>query len=451
MVERKWWKRLGYMAVSLIMAVSLCMPSAAWGKEAKKSGYDTEAPKALKVTIKNPSVTKPGFIQVVVEAKEEETGIIGIDVGVTSKKTNNSVLLYHGGLWTNGENQQDGEWMKSPRFSGKYTLNIPVSSKIPSGEYRISSVWIADQAGNMSQYYIDDSQGTTQYLVKTEDGNEKCYINNASNTINIKDEFDVDFQYFINNPNIVSKLKAMQTGKVAMINFSNSNYTAKKAFFDAIKGKDKTIVFSNDGIQWVFNGKNINKATKNINLKTKVKRESGREYGTSDNVVSLMFASNGTLPGRARVRLKTDYVLSSRLNLYYLDDGDLDLESSKAVGYADGSDTWSEIYLTHNSKFLLSKSKLISSPKKLKLKTLKRKKLKVSWAKIKGIKKYQIVYSTSKKFTKKTTKKVTVTGSSKTLKKLKAKKRYYVKVRAVKNSKTFGVYCKAKRSGKIRK
>lgn len=33
-----------------------------------------------------------------------------------------------------------------------------------------------------------------------------------------------------------------------MINFSNSSYTAKKAFFDAIKGKDKTIVFSNDGI-----------------------------------------------------------------------------------------------------------------------------------------------------------------------------------------------------------
>lgn len=40
----------------------------------------------------------------------------------------------------------------------------------------------------------------------------------------------------------------MQTGKVAMINFPNSSYTAKKAFFDAIKGKDKTIVFSNDGI-----------------------------------------------------------------------------------------------------------------------------------------------------------------------------------------------------------
>lgn len=318
---------------------------------------------------------------------------------------------------------------------------------MPSDQYRIDQIDIMDQAGNKRMYFwsYQDSENSISDVTS----NEVCRID--KNTINIKDEFDVDFQYFINNPNIPSKLKSMQTGKVAMINFSNTNYTAKKAFFDAIKGKDKTIVFSNDGIQWVFNGKNINKATKNINLKTKVKRESGRQYGTSDSVVSLMFASNGTLPGKARVRLKTDYVLSSRLNLYYLDDGALDLESSKAVGYADGSDTWSEIYLTHNSKFLLSKSKLINSPKKLKLKTLKRKKLKVSWAKIKGIKKYQLVYSTSKKFTKKTTKKVTVTGSSKTLKKLKAKKRYYVKVRAVKNSKTFGVYCKAKRSGKIKK
>jgi len=124
-------------------------------------------------------------------------------------------------------NNRQGEWSNSPKFSGKYTFNIPISSKAPSGAYEISGVRIADQAGDL---------------------NQKCVINNGNNRIDIKDEFDVDFQYFINNPNIVSKLKSMQIGKVAMINFPNSSYTAKKAFFDAIKGKDKTIVFSNDGI-----------------------------------------------------------------------------------------------------------------------------------------------------------------------------------------------------------
>ncbi|EDR97242.1 hypothetical protein [Anaerostipes caccae] len=97
-------------------------------------------------------------------------------------------------------NNRQGEWSNSPKFSGKYTFNIPISSKAPSGAYEISGVRIADQAGDL---------------------NQKCVINNGNNRIDIKD---------------------------AMINFSNSSYTAKKAFFDAIKGKDKTIVFSNDGI-----------------------------------------------------------------------------------------------------------------------------------------------------------------------------------------------------------
>lgn len=451
MVKKKRWKRLICLTISLIMVSALCTPPAVWGKEASKSGYDTTAPKVSKVTIKKSSVIKPGFVQVVVDAEENETGIIGIDVVVQSKNYSMNLLMGHYGLWTNSEGLWEGEWLNSPKFSGKYTFDIPVSSKVPSGGYEISGVRIADQGGNIREYYREPAIGGSEHLYQAGNINEKCAVNSGNNTINIRDEFDVDFQYTINNPNIVSKLKAMKTGKVAMINFTNSNCVAKKSFFDAIKGQNKTIVFSNDGIQWVFNGKNINKPTKNINLKTKVKRESGRQYGTSDSIVSLMFASNGTLPGKARVRLKTNYVLSSNLNLYYLDDGDLDLESSKAVGYADGDDKWSEIYLTHNSTFLLSKSKLINSPKKLKLKTLKKKKLKVSWAKIKGIKKYQVVYSTSKKFTKKTTRKITVTGTSKTLKKLKAKKRYYVKVRAVKNSKTFGIYCKPKKSAKIKK
>ena len=77
------------------------------------------------------------------------------------------------------------------------------------------------------------------------------------------------------------------------------------------------------------------------------------------------------------------------------------------------------------SSFKLPKSKI------KKIKSL-RKGLKVSFKKIEYVSGYQIQYSTSKKFTKKTTKKVTVKGtkkSSKTIKKLKAKKKYYVRIR----------------------
>ena len=75
--------------------------------------------------------------------------------------------------------------------------------------------------------------------------------------------------------------------------------------------------------------------------------------------------------------------------------------------------------------------------------TAKRKGLKIKWKKISGVSGYQICYSTSSKFNKKKTK--LTTGTSLTLKKLKAKKRYYVKIRAykVKNGKkVYGNYSK---------
>ncbi len=67
-----------------------------------------------------------------------------------------------------------------------------------------------------------------------------------------------------------------------------------------------------------------------------------------------------------------------------------------------------------------------------------RKQFKVKWKKVSGITGYQIQYSTSKKFTKKTTKTVKVKGAKKTsatVKKLKSKKKYYVRIRTYKGKK----------------
>ena len=89
-----------------------------------------------------------------------------------------------------------------------------------------------------------------------------------------------------------------------------------------------------------------------------------------------------------------------------------------------------------------------------KAKAKKGKKATVTWKKQSGVVGYQIVYSTSKKFTKKTTKRVTAKVNKKVLKKLKAGKRYYVKVRACtlvknpatgKNVRVYGKYSKVKK------
>lgn len=67
--------------------------------------------------------------------------------------------------------------------------------------------------------------------------------------------------------------------------------------------------------------------------------------------------------------------------------------------------------------------------------TPKTKALVVQWKKVKGANGYEVSYSTSKKFTKKTTKTKTIKNNKTlklTIKKLKAKKKYYVRVRAFK-------------------
>lgn len=81
-----------------------------------------------------------------------------------------------------------------------------------------------------------------------------------------------------------------------------------------------------------------------------------------------------------------------------------------------------------------SKSK---KPKKTSISKIKAQKkgFKVTWKKVSNAKGYQVKYSTSKKFTKKTSKTAMVkkaTTTSKTVKDLKKKKTYYVKVRSYK-------------------
>ena len=79
----------------------------------------------------------------------------------------------------------------------------------------------------------------------------------------------------------------------------------------------------------------------------------------------------------------------------------------------------------------------VTKPGKVKgltVKSKKKKQMTVKFSKISNVKGYQISYSTSKKF--KSAKTITVTSNSKTIKKLKSKKTYYVRVRAIRKDGT---------------
>lgn len=418
------------------------------------AAYDTTAPVVNSISF-NSTITKPGVLNVSFNAIEEETGIIGIDVYFYNKE-NSSQFIGHGGLWNyDSSGRYKGDWSSSPKFSGTYSVNVAIPSSARSGEWELRQIKIMDQAQNVLEYIYVEEIGWTKAGIIDKDGNwipVKISVNGSYNAgiLKIKDEFNVNFQTYITNPNITSKINSMPEGQACMINFDNSNHIAKKEWFDAIRGKNKTIVFSNDGIQWIINGRGINSSTKDIKLKVSVKKETGEDYGTTGKVLLLGFESNGTLPGPMKVRVKSNYVLGSNQNLYYYNNDNISLESNTALGYKDGDNIWSEMVVTHNSNYILSENKLINSPKNLKLKVLKGKKLQVKWKKVSGVKKYKVTYSTSKKFTKKTTKTITVKSNKATLKKLKKGKKYYVKVCAVKTSRIHGIYSTVKTSKKIK-
>lgn len=103
-----------------------------------------------------------------------------------------------------------------------------------------------------------------------------------------------------------------------------------------------------------------------------------------------------------------------------------------------------------NDNYLVAKKTVTINvkPETVKKVTVKagKKKATVKWGKVSKASGYQVVYSTSSKYTKSTTKTITVKSRNtvnKTITSLKAKKKYYVKVRAyqtVGNSKLYGNY-----------
>ena len=106
---------------------------------------------------------------------------------------------------------------------------------------------------------------------------------------------------------------------------------------------------------------------------------------------------------------------------------------TKIGNYAVGFMYYGEYVPTINYAVMGEKNSAASAyAKKYEIKFLTQDNLKVSWKRNTTVSGYQIQYSTSKKFTKKTTKSKTTKKTSYTVKNLKNKKTYYVRVRAYK-------------------
>ena len=146
-----------------------------------------------------------------------------------------------------------------------------------------------------------------------------------------------------------------------------ANKSVAKEIFDAIKGTDKTVTFTQNGIEWSFSGKDITNSTKTIDMTVNVaklvdtttdnKTEIQNNVKDKD-VVVISFASNGQLPGKAGVRVKLDAAWladknKNNINIYYFNKTTKAMETI-ASGLVVDAEGYVAFEITHNSDYVVS-------------------------------------------------------------------------------------------------
>lgn len=229
----------------------------------------------------------------------------------------------------------------------------------------------------------------------------------------------------ISDPDLITKLKNSTEGKTYVIN-TYASRKLKKELFSAIKDRNITLIFENtsadnynsSGIQWIINGKDINKEIKDIDITTQisnynekvvidennggwgfttgpgtleerntnildqlqkqsvlkyyydyvrkfdVKKDDLTEIFISEmkknESVKMTFQPNGQLPGKFKIRVKLDYAMrgyfaDKDLNAFYVNGDKYDLVGS---GIEKEDDESYAFDITHNSTYLLTPKNL---------------------------------------------------------------------------------------------
>ena len=313
-------------------------------------GVDYSYPKMKTFSLENDSVAKPGMVRVRVNAVD--------DVGIT----NIHVILERYNSEDDGRSfaiSDSRETGNVKEFDGY--IDVPISMQNIDGSYFISNISISDTSGNISSYWATEfSKDDKGWFYACNAGPDLSYYYvDTLPSVEVHEEFDIDFETSMTNTNLKSKLENMEEGKTARV-LINSSSIAKAEIFKAIQGEDKTVIFYFDNYQWVFNGKDITDP-KDVDLSIRFEQISGDVYGSVDPLMKIIFPDNGVLPGKANIRIKSDYTynqyrLTGSMYLYYQnDENTLYIENNGNPQYIlDDTNHWCYFDLTHNSSFVLS-------------------------------------------------------------------------------------------------
>lgn len=295
----------------------------------------------------NNTINKPGILKFKLDFKDLESGVSYIDVILVDKDSTDD-----NGVTANIVSSQIDDprqiLLKEPIKDGSVILDIPFDADHRTGEWYVQRITFSDKAGNINYVSSMYDEATIKF--------------------NVEDEFQYDLITALSNPNLNTQLSNTKAGDVANILIDSDGIFTKENW-EAIKGKDVTLVFYKDAYQWIVNGKDIKNETKDVDLDLTFKQVAGSEINSDVDAIGLTFEPNGELPAQSKIRFKSDYMYSylgkeENFHLYYVVDGNY-TENETVVDLSfDGSDEWCSFTIDHNSYFILS-------PKSIKTPTMK--------------------------------------------------------------------------------
>lgn len=330
------------------------IPNAGFEVIASAVGQDNASPEILDVRVLGDGiVNRPGVARVEIRFKDEGSG-------VTSVSASAAPGSFCDGM-TGSMAQANGsvEYESPVMGEGSVVVELPIDSKALLGEWKITSVYIRDAAGNdgyVNIYGHGDEEYYNYFQIQGEEVHAPRFT--------VEDEFDFAFEMALSNPRLQEAVEGIDEGYAARI-LIDGDGVLSEGVLAAIAGKDVTLVCYKDAYQWVINGNDIVNDPKDLDLDVDIIQEHGGRYGIDEDVVRLVFYPNGQLPGPIQLRFKSDYLytfagLEGSLHLYYLDNGEYVEEDGDIDLVFDGTDKWCYATFTHNSEFVVSPCELSS-------------------------------------------------------------------------------------------
>lgn len=362
---------------------------------------DNDAPKLDTISWVSKEVTLPGFVELNGKLKDGKD----VDKITYELKQGNETIMDSGDKKWN----EKGDFSTTMSFK-RYGSTEPISLK---------AFILKDRSENTTVYC--NAEDKDVYLNTYPDAEFEPLPNIGSVKMILLQEYDLIVS--AQNADYIDKIVALPEGSTVVVDTSQTT-KIKKGLFDAIKGRDITVIFedvgSDDynakGIQWVFNGKDITNPAKDIDVKTdlkvknyqingggfglggltgtmlennetllallkdqpvlsyyyeyilkfdKMKDDLYKEFRTEfakNGYIETSFQPNGELPGKATIRIRLEYALRGEMPYAGINAYYVNGDKFDLVDsdISIEKDGSYAFNITHNSKYILTQKDLKS-------------------------------------------------------------------------------------------